>query len=107
MEAKASQSAPLTFRPSTQTMTSLALATLMANKKAPGMRRICTKCSATHPHPSKECLILFHCDCVCVFLKITRLEETGTLTFWFFVFPFALKKKDLNFSFVCVDPHVE
>lgn len=51
MEAKASQSAPLTFRPSTQTMTSLALATLMANKKATGMRGICTKCSATtEPH---------------------------------------------------------
>ena len=51
MEAKASQSAPLTFRPSTQTMTSLALATLTANKKAPAMRKICTKCSATtEPH---------------------------------------------------------
>lgn len=55
MEAKASQSAPFTFRPSTQTMTSLALATLMANKKAPGMRRICTKCSATtEPHTTRN-----------------------------------------------------
>ena len=51
MEVKASQSAPLTFRPSTQTMTSPALATLTANKKAPAMRKICTKCSAsTEPH---------------------------------------------------------
>ena len=44
--------------------------------------------------PKSVCFFLLQL-CVC-FPQITRLAETGTLPFWFYVFPFlsfALKKK--------------
>lgn len=63
------------------------------NQEIGNKRKVSVLPHSTSPPPPKKRLILYHCNCSWVFLKIPRLEENGIDTeALIFRFPFRAEK---------------